>query len=164
MKLVPTTTLRETSEESSYQMALKKHLYSRPAWVPTRTNYIHLPGPMDESPNRSSPDARTPYTQVRCQNCTAGAQFRSILGTALGIQNSIHGIRNSILGMASHDLSSTNITILGATPGAIAGIDTSVQLSSPHLPDPRADSRPYTQIRRKTCTSGNATICQQSFP
>ena len=31
--------------------------------------------------------------------------------------------RNSILGMAFHDLSSTKTTILGATPGAIPGID-----------------------------------------
>ena len=39
-------------------------------------------------------------------------------------RNSILGIRNSILGMASHDLSRhTKNKILGATPGAIAGID-----------------------------------------
>ena len=44
-------------------------------------------------------------------------------GAALGIRNSILGIRNSILGMASHDLSNTKTTILGATPGAIPGID-----------------------------------------
>ena len=41
---------------------------------------------------------------------------------ALGIRNSILRIRNSILGMASHDLSNTKTTILGATPGAILGI------------------------------------------
>ena len=49
---------------------------------------------------------------------------RGILGAALGIQNSVLGIRNSILGMACHGLSnSTKTTILGATPGAIPGID-----------------------------------------
>ena len=48
--------------------------------------------------------------------------FRGILGATLGIRNSILGIRNSILGMASHDLSNTKTTILGATPGAIPGI------------------------------------------
>ena len=32
-------------------------------------------------------------------------------------------MRNSILGMASHDLSNAKTTILGATPGAILGID-----------------------------------------
>ena len=31
-------------------------------------------------------------------------------------------MRNSILGMASHDLSNMKATILGATPGAILGI------------------------------------------
>ena len=36
--------------------------------------------------------------------------------------NSILGIRNSILGMASHDLINTKPTILGATLGAIPGI------------------------------------------
>ena len=50
-------------------------------------------------------------------------EFRGILGAALGIQNSILGIRNSSLGMASHDLNNTKTTILGATPGAIPGID-----------------------------------------
>ena len=46
-----------------------------------------------------------------------------ILGAALGIRNSVLGVRNSILGMASHDLSNTKTTILGATPWAIPGID-----------------------------------------
>ena len=50
-------------------------------------------------------------------------EFRGILGATLGIRNSILGIRNSILGMASHDLSNTKTTILGATPGAIPGND-----------------------------------------
>ena len=49
--------------------------------------------------------------------------FRGILGATLGIRNSILGIQNSILGMASHDLSNTKTTILGATPGAIPGVD-----------------------------------------
>ena len=31
-------------------------------------------------------------------------------------------LRNSILGMASHDLSNTKTTILGATPGAVPGV------------------------------------------
>ena len=48
-------------------------------------------------------------------------EFRGILGAALGIQ--ILGIRDSILGMASHDLSNTKTTILRATPGAIPRID-----------------------------------------
>ena len=39
------------------------------------------------------------------------------------MRNSILGIRNSILGMASRDLSNTKTAILGATPGAIPGID-----------------------------------------
>ena len=39
------------------------------------------------------------------------------------MRNSILGIRNSILGVASHDLRNTKTTILGATPGAIPGID-----------------------------------------
>ena len=61
----------------------------------------------------------------RSEKAILGAlgEFRGILGAALGIQNSILGIRNSILGMASHDLSNTKTTILGATPGAIPGID-----------------------------------------
>ena len=46
-----------------------------------------------------------------------------ILGAALGIQKVILGMRNSILGMALHDLSNTNPEILGATLGAIPGID-----------------------------------------
>ena len=50
-------------------------------------------------------------------------EFRGILGATLGIRNSILGIRNSILGMASHDLNNMKTTILGATPGAIPGID-----------------------------------------
>ena len=61
----------------------------------------------------------------RSEKAILGAlgEFRGILGAALGIRNSILGMRNSILGMASHDLSSTKTTILGATPGAIPGID-----------------------------------------
>ena len=50
-------------------------------------------------------------------------EFRGILGAVLGVQKVILGMRNSILGMASCDLSSTKTTILGATPGAIPGID-----------------------------------------
>ena len=46
-----------------------------------------------------------------------------ILGATLGIRDSILGIRNSILEIASHDLSNTNTTILGATPGVIPGVD-----------------------------------------
>ena len=57
--------------------------------------------------------------------CILGAlgEFRGILGATLGIRNSILGIRNSILGIASHDLSNTKTTILGATLGAIPGSD-----------------------------------------
>ena len=50
-------------------------------------------------------------------------EFRGILRAALGIQKPIFGMRNSILGMASHDLSNTKSIILGAIPGAILGID-----------------------------------------
>ena len=50
-------------------------------------------------------------------------EFRGILGAALGIQKPILRMRSSILGMASHDLSNTKSIILGATPGAILGID-----------------------------------------
>ena len=46
-------------------------------------------------------------------------EFRGILGAALGIPRLILGMRNSILGMASHYLSNTKTTILGATPAAI---------------------------------------------
>ena len=49
-------------------------------------------------------------------------EFRGILGAALRIQKLILGMRNSTLGMASHDLSNTRSTILGATPGATLGI------------------------------------------
>ena len=61
----------------------------------------------------------------RSEKAILGAlgEFRGILRAALGIRNSILGIRNSTLGMASHDLSSTKATILGATPGAIPGIE-----------------------------------------
>ena len=54
----------------------------------------------------------------RSEKAILGAlrEFRGILGAALGIQN-------SILGMASYDLSNTKTTILGATPRAIPGID-----------------------------------------
>ena len=47
--------------------------------------------------------------------------FRDILGAALGAQKIILGMRNPILGMASHDLCSAKTTILGATPRAIPG-------------------------------------------
>ena len=61
----------------------------------------------------------------RSEKAILGAlgEFRGILGATLGIRNSILGIRNSILGIASHDLSNTKTTILGATPGAIPGSD-----------------------------------------
>ena len=49
-------------------------------------------------------------------------EFRGILGATLAIQKVILGMRNSILRMASHDLSNTETTILGATLGAIPGI------------------------------------------
>ena len=49
--------------------------------------------------------------------------FRGILRAALGVQKVILGMRNSTLGMAFHDLSNTKPVILGATPGAIPGID-----------------------------------------
>ena len=40
-----------------------------------------------------------------------------------GVQKIILGMRNPILGMASHDLCNAKTTILGETPGAIPGID-----------------------------------------
>ena len=49
--------------------------------------------------------------------------FRGILGAALGIQKINLGMRNPILGMVSHDLCNAKTTILGATPGAIPGIE-----------------------------------------
>ena len=60
----------------------------------------------------------------RSEKALLGAlgEFWGILGAALGIRDSILGVQNSILGTASHDLSNTKITILGATPGAIPGI------------------------------------------
>ena len=54
----------------------------------------------------------------RSEKAILGAlgEFRGILGATLGIRSSILGIRNSTLGMASHALSNTKTTILGATP------------------------------------------------
>ena len=69
----------------------------------------------------------TPFQEKRSRSEKAilGAlgAFRGILGATLGMKNSILRIRNSILGMASHDLSNTKTTILGATHGAIPGTD-----------------------------------------
>ena len=42
---------------------------------------------------------------------------------ALWVQKIILGMQHPILGMASHDLCNAKTTILGATPGAIPGID-----------------------------------------
>ena len=55
---------------------------------------------------------------LRSERAILGAlgEFRGILGAALRIQKLILGMRNSVLGMASHDLSNTKTTILGATP------------------------------------------------
>ena len=52
-------------------------------------------------------------------------QFWGVLGAALGIQKRkvIVRIRNSILGMASHNLSNTKTTVLGATPRVIPQMD-----------------------------------------
>ena len=41
------------------------------------------------------------------------------LGAALGVPKIVLGVRNPILGMASHDLSNAKTTFLGATLGAI---------------------------------------------
>ena len=49
--------------------------------------------------------------------------FWAILGAAFGVQKIILGMGNPIVGMASHDLCNAKTTILGATPGAIPGID-----------------------------------------
>ena len=69
----------------------------------------------------------TPISGTRSQSVKAilGAlgAFRRILRAALGVQKIILGMRNPILGIASHDLCNANATILGATPGAIPGID-----------------------------------------
>ena len=51
------------------------------------------------------------------------AEFQGVLGATLTIQKLILGMRNSILGMASPDLSTTKTTILAAAPGGIFGID-----------------------------------------
>ena len=61
----------------------------------------------------------------RSEKAILGAlgEFRGILGAGLGLQKVTLGMRNSILGMAFHDLSNTKPVILGATPGAIPGID-----------------------------------------
>ena len=61
----------------------------------------------------------------RSEKAILGAlgEFRGILGAALGIPKLILRMRNSILRMASRGLSNTKTTILGATPGAILGID-----------------------------------------
>ena len=60
----------------------------------------------------------------RSEKAISGAlgEFRGLLGAALGTRSSILGVRPSTLGMASHDLSNTKTTILGATPGVIPGI------------------------------------------
>ena len=51
-------------------------------------------------------------------------EFQRILGATLGIQKLMLGMqKKSILGMAPQDLSNTKTTILGASPGAILGID-----------------------------------------
>ena len=50
-------------------------------------------------------------------------EFRGILGVALGAPKIFLGMRNPILGMASHNLCNAKTTILGATPGAILGVD-----------------------------------------
>ena len=49
--------------------------------------------------------------------------FQGILGAALGVKRIILGMRNPILGTAPRDLCNAKATILGATPGAIPGID-----------------------------------------
>ena len=61
----------------------------------------------------------------RSEKAILGAlgEFRGILGAALGVQKIILGMRNPILRMASHDLRHAKPKILGATPGAVAGID-----------------------------------------
>ena len=61
----------------------------------------------------------------RSEKAILGAlgEFPGILGAALGVQKLILRMRNSILGMASHDLSNTKTTILGGTPRAILEID-----------------------------------------
>ena len=72
----------------------------------------------------------------RSEKAILGAlgEFWGILGAALEIPKLILGMQNSILGMASHDLSNTKITILGATPGAIPGIDGHPHQKDFHLP------------------------------
>ena len=59
----------------------------------------------------------------RSEKAILGAlrEFGGILGATLGIQKVSLGMQNSILGMASHELSNTGTTILGATLGAIPG-------------------------------------------
>ena len=60
----------------------------------------------------------------RSEKAILGAlgEFWGILEATVLIQKVILGIRNSSLGMVSHDLSNTESTILGATLGVILGI------------------------------------------
>ena len=101
-----------TKETSKFTK--KNFLFQPNAQKPWKTKRSEARGPPQLQEKRS-----------RSERAILGAlgEFRGILGAALILQELILGIRNSILGMASHDLSNTKTTILGATPGAIPGID-----------------------------------------
>ena len=55
-------------------------------------------------------------------HCRSSGEVPGILRAALGVQKILLGMRNPILGMASHDLCNAKTTILGAVLGAIPGI------------------------------------------
>ena len=59
--------------------------------------------------------------------------FQGILRAALRVQKITLRMRNPILGMASHNLCTAKTIILGATPGAIPGID-GTHMEIVHLP------------------------------
>ena len=61
---------------------------------------------------------RTDAEASRSEKAILG-ELRDILGnSSRNSEKVMLGMRNSILGMASHDLSNTKTTILGATAGA----------------------------------------------
>ena len=62
-------------------------------------------------------------TQFQEKRSRSEKAILGALGESRGILGAALGVRNSILGMASHDSSNTKTTILGATPGAIPRID-----------------------------------------
>ena len=95
-----------------------------PDWVSSwaLVGFVQKPG---DHPNfrKNALGVKQPFSELSESFGIFSGQLSEFEISALGIRNSILGIRNSILGMASHGLSNPKATILGATPGAIAGID-----------------------------------------